>query len=255
VTTSWWRAPEMWGFADAQLMTRKQLKAMDVFALGLTWAELLCHESVIKSVDKEDPQKLRLFEILQKVDQPDGPGTCKDLGFNEDICSFVQLVIPSIDTSAVRLALLKESEWTGNHKQEQLLKLERTDISTWVQSKRLHAPKFNGPPLASNDCDLIKAATRFSYRDRATVEDMLHSEYFRGLEAETSDFQEGHLDDVREALEHEMNEQTSARRLNRNQNLPAGSAKAAAEESVGRVNAMIRKQIEQVHANRTQDST
>lgn len=237
----------MWGFADTRGMVRRQWKALDMFALGLIWAELLTSEAVLKSVDKGDPQKLRLLEILQKVDRPADANECEELGFKYEVCSFVQSVM-SDNHSAVREVLQQAPEWKGNAKQGQILQLPNIGIRRWVKGR------MTGVAGGSDACELIRQATRFSYRERITVLALMQNEYFKSLYAADTDFHAPHIDDVRDALEHETTEQVAARR-SRMTGEEVALASAVAEESVGRVNAMVREQVGQVQANRTRGRT
>lgn len=195
VTTSWWRAPEMWDFVNMKCIGREQLKALDIFGFGLMWAELLADKPVLKSVDCKDPQILRLFEILQKVDCPEAADECRGLGYIPDICGFVDLVRShKYDRVKAKLKMCREWE-RGNQKQEELSSLKRTGICQWISD---HAAKLI-PGTGVHE--VIRSATRFNYSMRATVDKLLQHEYFQELNGDIEDDPVHHIDDVAPTLE------------------------------------------------------
>mmetsp|Transcript_59846 Transcript_59846/g.129683 ORF Transcript_59846/g.129683 Transcript_59846/m.129683 type:complete len:565 (+) Transcript_59846:209-1903(+) len=206
VTSSWWRAPEMWGWADTEQMTKQDLKSLDIFALGLVWAGLAARRGVIQHREGVDPPKYRLLEILRNVDLPTD-ADLEELGFGADVVSFVRSVIAG-DLESVS-AEMTGPEWPQNQaSREALLKAEYKGIRTWVRQKAAgHSPN-------SRALDLIENATRFSYRKRPSVEQLLVDEYFSDLRSETParvpNKAAPGFNDVKAALEIEHNRQRTA---------------------------------------------
>lgn len=247
VTSCWWRAPEMWGWADTKQMTKRDLKSLDVFALGLVWAGLLARRSVITHEEGVDPPKFRLLEILRKVDRP-ADGELNELGFGADVAEFVSDVL-SNNLEAVR-AEISSPEWPENQaRREALLHQPYAGIRDWI----LKHNKQLSP--GSPSLDLIEEATRFSYRRRPTVEMLLNDPYFDDLRAETpprhwAHREAPHFDDVREALEVEQKRQKVA--AQRTQELRAlqqsdnRGAEANAEDAfMNRIANKAAKQVEE----------
>lgn len=204
VTTSWWRAPEMWGWADTRQMTKRDLKSLDVFALGLVWANLLAVQSVLNYWEGKDPPKYRLLEILQKVDRPTD-ADLKELSFSDDVTCFIRCVL-SGNLEALRPEMMS-AQWPENEeKRDGLLKVPYMGIREWVRQNAWQC-KEDSPTL-----DLIESMTRFSYRERPTVECLIASPFFGDLRAHTPPKAWAHraapqFDDVREALREEHQRQ------------------------------------------------
>lgn len=212
VTSCWWRAPEMWGWADTRQMTKRDLKSLDIFALGLVWAQLLTRKNVITHEEGVDPPKFRLLEILQKVDRP-SPSELLELGFGEDVAKFVRQVLAG-DVEAIREEVTgSSSEKRGDR--EKVLEEPYIGIREWV--RRFQAIVSPSAPSESPTLALIEAATRFSYRRRPSVGTLLKNHFFADLQAETPRWslssrqtQTSPLGDVRFMLEVEQQRQSRA---------------------------------------------
>lgn len=211
VTSCWWRAPEMWGWADTKHMTKRDLKSLDVFALGLVWAGLLTRRSVITHEEGVDPPKFRLLEILRKVDRPTDVDLSQ-LGLSADVARFVRHVLRD-DLAAVRAEMVS-AEWPRNHElREKILQGPYTGIREWVRGHAAGRQDLSASPALS----LIEASTRFSYRARPAALDMLGDPYFFDLRQDTPPRHWAHREapqfaDVREALEEEQRRQLCAAR-------------------------------------------
>lgn len=223
VTTSWWRAPEMWGWADTRHMTKRDLKSLDVFALGLIWAELLAVRSVLEYWEGVDPPKFRLLEILQKVDRPTD-ADLQELGFSDDVSCFIRCVL-SGNLEALRPELAGP-KWPKNREpREALLQAPYIGIQRWVQDNAWHCDQASPIPA------LIASMARFSYRERPTVEELLADALFRDLRAEAppkvwAHREAPHFDDVREALRTEQQRQgVAAKRAKELRELRGGSGR------------------------------
>lgn len=209
VTSCWWRAPEMWGWADTKKMSKRDLKSLDVFALGLVWAGLLTRRSVITFEEGIDPPKFRLLEILRKVDRPD-VFELAELGFSSDVAEFVCHVLDH-NIEAIRPEIVSD-EWPEKQdRREGLLHEPYIGIRQWVHQHAAHKEEMLTSPAVS----LIQDATRFSYLKRPTVSDILVNPYFSDLREAAPPRQwvhreAPHFDDVREALEVEQRRQFSA---------------------------------------------
>merc|ERR1712176_1679204 len=208
VTSCWWRAPEMWGWADTKFMTPEHLRSLDVFAFGLIWAEMLAKESVIRSVDGGDPDKLRLLEILQKVDRP-RDGETQELGFTPAVSNFIDRVLEG-NTSEVE-RMLRGPLWKGDSRQKALLETPYTGIRQWVFEKCSLLTSDSAVPT------MIEQATRFNYKARLTADSFLQTAYFDDLRERMpvntpwAPAEVPHFDDVRAAMTQEEKEQTKAR--------------------------------------------
>jgi len=209
VTTSWWRAPEMWGWADTRQMTRRDLKSLDVFALGLVWAELLAVQSVLQYRESQDPPKFRLLEILQKVDRPTD-ADLNELGFSDDVSCFIRCVL-SGNLEALRPEMTSP-KWPLNiERREALLAAPCLSIHAWVRKNAWQMAEDSVTP------DLIASMSRFSYRERPTVATLVENQFFADLRAEAppkvsemSRARGRSFDDVREAVRSDQQRQRLA---------------------------------------------
>jgi serine/threonine protein kinase len=204
VTTSWWRAPEMWGWADTRQMTKRDLKSLDIFALGLVWAELLAVKSVLEYWEGVDPPKFRLLEILQKVDRPTDTDL-NELGFSDDVSCFIRCVL-SGNVEAVRPEMTSPIWPENRERREEFLQEPYLGIRAWVLQNAWHCSEDSPTP------DLIASMARFSYRERPTVESIISKSFFSDLRAEAppklwAHTAAPHFDDVREALRAEQHRQ------------------------------------------------
>lgn len=262
VTTSWWRAPEMWGWADTGQMTKRDLKSLDVFALGLVWAELLAVKSVLEYSEKQDPPKFRLLEILQKVDRP-ALADLQELGFSDDVSCFILCALKG-DLEALRPEMTSPKWPQNQEKREALLQKPYIGIRAWVQQNAWQLPQDSVTP------DLIASIARFSYRERPTVESLMEHQYFSDFRAEVPPkvtAQRKASDDVRDAVRCEHERQGLAAKRAKElrelrgdggvsgadaaqdaffQRLEANTA-ADVEESVRSVCARVRKVIKETH--------
>lgn len=206
VTTSWWRAPEMWGWADTRQMTKRDLKSLDVFSLGLVWAELLAVKSVLEFREGVDPPKFRLLEILQKVDRPTD-ADLNELGFSDDVSCFIRCIL-SGNSMALRPEMTSE-KWPNNQeKREALLEVPYLGIRGWVGQNAWQCSQD------SPTTDMIASMARFSYRERPTVKSLLEHPHFSDLHAQTPSTAwistAPHFDDVREVMRSEHERQGKA---------------------------------------------
>lgn len=182
VVTSPWRAPELWGWADASRMSKRDIKTLDIFSLGLVWAELLGGKRVIEAEDGRDPPAMRLLEILRRVECPD-ESVLQELGFNEDVVGFVR------DVSSGNHHTLKEALhgpdwperalWRRGYVSYLLRGQTFNGIRSWVS---LHMPLLS---LTSPALDLIELATKFDYRKRPSAEDLAENDYFEALRVDS----------------------------------------------------------------------
>jgi len=232
IVTAPWRAPELWGWADVERMSRRNLKSLDVFSLALVWAELLGGGMVISSQDGRDPPALRLLEILRRVDFP-GVSTLEELGFHEEVSNFVSSV--SMDDFAAIKSNFDSSRWPHDslcrqgYVQYLLSGQSYRGIRSWVLR---HAPGLSdlSPALG-----LIESASKFDYRIRPSSEELLEHAYFRDLHTE---WQAGstceRIADVGDALDSELQSQEAAYKA---------QAVRQAWGSVRRVTSRIRAEI------------
>eukprot|EP00930_Biecheleria_cincta_P033333 TRINITY_DN23099_c0_g1_i1.p1 TRINITY_DN23099_c0_g1~~TRINITY_DN23099_c0_g1_i1.p1 ORF type:complete len:606 (+),score=121.65 TRINITY_DN23099_c0_g1_i1:52-1869(+) len=178
------RAPEMWGWADTRIMTRRDLKSLDIFALGLMWAELLAGKEVITCTDNVDPSTFRLLEILQKVDRPD-KSELSELNYSPQIEEFITNVL-SGDFDALRSELL-DPKWPRNRKTREAMLNHpvHESIQQWL---RRSAFALSGDPLGqqatSRALVLIEQSARFNYRLRSSTEELLADAYFADLHSQ-----------------------------------------------------------------------
>jgi hypothetical protein len=188
-------------------MTKRDLKSLDIFALGLVWANLLAVQSVLDYWEGKDPPKYRLLEILQKVDRP-ADSDLNELSFSDDVSCFIRCVLAG-NLEALRPELIGPNWPQNQEKREGLLKVPYMGIREWVRQNAWQC-KEDSPTL-----DLIESMTRFSYRERPTVECIVANPFFGDLRAHTPPKAWAHqaapqFDDIREVLREEHQRQRSA---------------------------------------------
>jgi len=244
----------MWHFANSAMMTKQDLKKIDVFALGLIWAEILGNHNVIESLDGDDPQLLRLLEILKKVDQPqEGEWEeLKELGYFDQMLKFAKAVATDDKKEVEKLLSGYDADggkWRpnnppGNISQRDALNMPYMGITEWVrQRSRSLARTSRGP-------ELIRQATRFAYTNRPTIEQLLRDEYFADLCDERTfllpwegSLESPYFEDVAADLASIVRIQERARR---NKAMPGTNDKEEATKSINKVHAMVRSQIRHV---------
>mmetsp|Transcript_3640 Transcript_3640/g.9215 ORF Transcript_3640/g.9215 Transcript_3640/m.9215 type:complete len:630 (-) Transcript_3640:50-1939(-) len=169
VGTSCWKAPEMWGLNDLSGMEKKDLKSIDIFALGLVWAQMLAGRRVLEFAD-DDPKEFMLLEILKKVNQPElAQEEWKDLGFEDHVIEFCKAVKDG-DTCTVQQSLeTADSDRRSTYKE--VLQSETRSIAQWIEHVR--ACQYGAAPSCCEDSlHSITAATRLNYRHRPTVDQL-----------------------------------------------------------------------------------
>lgn len=236
VVTCPWRAPELWGWADVNRMSKRDMKSIDVFALALLWAELLGERRVIAS-DDTDPPKMRLLEILCRVDAP-SDATLQELGFAEDVVQFVGLVsvgnIAGLKQSIFDSGRARASRWHKEYISYLFRGQSYRGIRAWVLK---HSPLLSKSSLA---LPLLEAASSFDYRTRPSVVEILDESYFVDQRRDELNSPEGpgtscrRLADVGDALEGELQLQAGARR---------SQAVEVACRSVKRVADLVRSEL------------
>lgn len=218
-------------------MSKRDMKSIDVFALALIWAELLGEKRVIASEDGVDPPKMRLLEILCRVDLP-CDATLQELGFTEDVMQFVGLVA-SGDLAGLKESIFepgqpRASKWHREYLKYVIQCQAFRGIRAWVLK---HAPML---PKSSPALPLLEAASRFDYRRRPSAEELLAETYFVDLYKEEANGPEGstepcrRLADVGDTLEAELKLQAGARKR---------QAAGVAYRSVKRVANMVRNEV------------
>merc|ERR1719387_1023295 len=176
VTTCTYRCPAMWHWADTSHMTKRDLKSLDVFAVGLIWAELIIQKRIITHNETFEPQSFRLLEILRKVDRP-SEADLRELRFTKPVCHIVQKVL-SGETQSVfqpKLASFAEKHAKRASYWEALLR----SPFTGMRKEILKRFSRDLPPDCLGALELIENAARFSYRKRTTVSAMLADPYFK----------------------------------------------------------------------------
>lgn len=207
VTSSFWRAPEMWGWADAGRMSKQDLKSLDVFALGLIWAGLLGGGPVITCNEECDPAKFRLLEILQKVDRP-SDDDLNNLFYGPGEKWFIQRLLAG-DIQAILSEMVNDEFPDQGGKREQLLRAPYLGIRKWICKNARHIEEDSQAP------EIIESIARFSYRARPMVETLLEHKIFADLRANSPTRLWAHkqappIDDVREMLDEELRHQIEA---------------------------------------------
>mmetsp|Transcript_22135 Transcript_22135/g.40698 ORF Transcript_22135/g.40698 Transcript_22135/m.40698 type:complete len:625 (+) Transcript_22135:67-1941(+) len=167
VGTSCWKAPEMWGLADLSGMVKKDLMSIDIFALGLVWAQMLAGRRVLEYSDEFEPDFM-LLEILKKVDHPDLE-RCEweHLGFQDRVIDFCQAVKDG-DTHTVQCSLGSTADADRKSIHEQILQSPARSIAQWITDERT-CQYSTAPPCSEESLHLITQATRLNYRTRPTV--------------------------------------------------------------------------------------
>jgi len=192
IGTCFWRAPEMWGFADTSRMRGQDFKSIDVFAAGLIWAELLAG---IRPIDacSADPPDFLLLEVLRKVDQPSG-ADLEGLGYTGETLRLVRDVL-----SGRTEGLLERWEAWGpvepveeqRRKWEAALRGGATTIDAWINRARQDSQREPCSGSASGALAVIRQATRFVYRERPAVQSLLSHPHFDELRAQQREEEDG----------------------------------------------------------------
>lgn len=256
VTTSFWRAPEMWGWADAGRMSKQDLKSLDVFALGLIWAGLLGGGPVITCNDEIDPAKFRLLEILQKVDRP-SDHDLNELFYGPGEKWFIRRLLDG-ELEAILPEIINDDYPDESGKREQLLRAPYQGIQKWIW-KNARNLQENSPVPA-----IIESIARFSYRARPKVETLLEHGIFADLRACSPQrvLSQKHappIDDVREMLDEELRHQMEAAQQvelhsrpqngnSANSEGPITSSSQEVDNNTADVKASVRRVCDQVRA-------
>lgn len=232
VVTASWRSPELWGWAGVERMNRRDVKSIDMFSLGLIWAELLGGKPVIVSEDGRDPPKLRLLEILRRVECPEDK-VLLELGFSDEVKQFVRDQ-RAMDFNALRPQLFGSQwptnvEWRDQYINYLMHEQTAQGIQAWVLQHALSLAQ-NCPALG-----LIARSAAFDYRQRPTAEHLASDEYFRDcIGGNPRAVPCRRIFDVNGALEAEFDKQRRARK---------SQGVALAKGSFQKVSGMVRAEL------------
>lgn len=264
----------MWGWAETRAMTKRDLKSIDVFAFGLIWAEALGGQAVLSCQDGVDPDTFRLVEILQKVDRPKSLNELKELRFRPEALQLAQKLL-SGDLDSVRSGMMKlqrrmvdlpESEDDEEDEEdeenepppvstclfkaklEKVLRRTKPGIRMWVQEHAEIPKNMSDYRLILGAMELMARASKFSYKERASVSELLEEPYFADLRLNSPPLSWSHrkapyFEDVGEALSQEQEKQIRACwdfRLRRRKKDPLSQEVA---ESVEKVCLRVRKEL------------
>merc|ERR1712039_656565 len=138
-------------------------------------AQFLARKCLIDYVDLADPPEFLLLEILKKIDQPT-TSNLEKLGYTVEAVSFMQSVLQGkLDTAMT--TWMNSASMEEQKKWKEVLEAETTTIETWINHNRADMNKnFMTSAIA-----LIKQATRFIYRERPCVRDLISDSYFNDL--------------------------------------------------------------------------
>lgn len=233
----------MWGWADANRMTKKDVKSLDVFGLGIVWAELLAGSRVILANEESDPPRFRLLEILQKVDRPTEEDL-KVLSFSSDEELFIKCFL-SGDVQALLRDMQDPDYPHGRENREKLLRSPYLGIRGWLGQMAAQLSPHAQSPM------IIQSLARFSYRARPTVGEVLENHFFYDLYVESPPqgsmpSQAPPIDDVRDALDEELKHQVEGRNRARSSIHTEASEDSIQDEA--NVKASVRQVYNQVRA-------
>mmetsp|Transcript_64534 Transcript_64534/g.120097 ORF Transcript_64534/g.120097 Transcript_64534/m.120097 type:complete len:636 (-) Transcript_64534:27-1934(-) len=175
VGTGSWRAPETCGLVDTTCMTKDDYKSLDVFALGLIWAELLTGQQVLFQDDLRDPPQALLLETLCRVNQPTDD-ELQVLGYQEDALCFIRAALHG-DMQSLRGQWsawgLAEEFGCRLDEMSHVLGPASMSIESWIVKARHDQKAVPLSQQGHKDIATIQLMTRFSYRSRPCIEDIL----------------------------------------------------------------------------------
>eukprot|EP00931_Biecheleriopsis_adriatica_P020569 TRINITY_DN13703_c0_g3_i1.p1 TRINITY_DN13703_c0_g3~~TRINITY_DN13703_c0_g3_i1.p1 ORF type:complete len:702 (+),score=131.41 TRINITY_DN13703_c0_g3_i1:36-2141(+) len=180
ISTACYRAPEMWGFASTRLMTKRDFKSIDIYALGLIWSLMLTNQRIVTHSDTEHPAEFLLLEVLKKVDAPSLEDV-RRLGFTDEACTFIERVLnDDLDDIRQRWQLWPVTGYEMHR--NAVIEMPRIPISEWIQDKReAMDDDWNLLSASSEVLRLISCASKFCYSERPSAADLLQEGYFADL--------------------------------------------------------------------------
>merc|ERR1712039_890838 len=138
-------------------------------------AQFLARKCLIDYVDLADPPEFLLLEILKKIDQPT-TSNLEKLGYTVEAVSFMQSVLQGkLDTAMT--TWMNSASMEEQKKWKEVLQAETTTIETWINHNHGEMDKN----FMTGAISLIKQATRFIYRERPSVRDLISDSYFNEL--------------------------------------------------------------------------
>lgn len=171
----------MWDWADQNLMFQEDLKSLDIFSFGLTWAGVLARRSVIRARDGYEPDMLRLLEIFHRIETP-SEEDLMELGYKGIALDFACAVLND-DNDALRSTVRwhPHRNWdTNTHYNACLRELDVTPrrLGTWVRQNACDKNLERYLPESSQAPGIIEDITRFSYLKRPSVQNIIRLPYF-----------------------------------------------------------------------------
>lgn len=167
----------MWNWANPSFLCQEDLKSLDVFSFGLIWAGVLANGNVIKSVDGREPDMLRLLEICRKIEEPSAEDL-DQLGYQGQALSFARAILSNDKTELAKVLLTPQFR-RSRELCEYEIRRPKTRLGAWVSRCAGFLAADSKAPAT------IERITRFSYRERPSVQEILQYEYFERLRGRT----------------------------------------------------------------------
>ncbi|KAG2444028.1 hypothetical protein HYH02_009227 [Chlamydomonas schloesseri] len=159
VVTIWYRAPEL------LLGARHYTRAVDVWAAGCIFAELLTLKPLFQGQERKTPGNVFQADQLDKIFRVLGHPSIKTWPELEVLPHWVE------NTDNVRV---KRPEWSGTGLHTAVLEAMRGAAPSWAQG---HVPQECVPPREA--IDLMHRMLDYNPSTRATAEECLRHEWFR----------------------------------------------------------------------------